>query len=103
MEKLRFNLKAMNIVHYEVGNANKSVPRPVCALMLTDNDEKYKVKVLFKGDKAKSVDKYISSRRNNGTLLEESVYLVGEFREQRKDCIVLDCIDNVYFASFTEV
>lgn len=97
MEEITFNLKDMNIVHYELGSVRKSVPRPVCALMLEDANSLYKVKVLFKGTNASKIDGYMINRKSLGTIGNEKISLTGKLREVRKDCIVIDDIKDVYF------
>lgn len=97
MEDITLNLKNMNIVHYEVGNSNKQVQRPVCALMLTDDNSTYKVKALFKGETAKRVQAYMATRRTLGNISSEKVFLVGRLRELRKDCVVVDDTNDIWF------
>ena len=97
MEEITFNLKDMNIVHYEIGSARKSVQRPVCALMLEDANSLYKVKVLFKGTDANKIDGYMINRRALGNIEREKISLTGRLREVRKDCIVVDNTKDVYF------
>lgn len=105
---LSFELNDMKILHYEVGNLDKvragnTSIRPVCALMLLDKNNKHKVKILFKGDKAVAVDNYIKSRKNLGNISDELVYADCEFREQRKDCVVLNGNGDIWFAPFIGV
>jgi hypothetical protein len=106
-KKLTFNLYAMNILSYEAGNLKAigkgSSARPVCALMLSNEENKHKVKVLFKGEQAKKVHKYMTTRRSLGIVQDESIYMTGEYRELRKDCVVMECIGPVYFSSFIGV
>lgn len=97
MEEITFNLKNMNIVHYEPGSVRKRVPRPVCALMLEDINSLYRVKVLFKGTDASKIDGYMINRKSLGNIGKEEVSLIGKLREIRKDCIVIDDVREVYF------
>lgn len=97
MEEIMFNLKDMNIVHYEIGNVRKNAQRPVCALMLEDANSLYKVKVLFKGTDASKIDGYMINRKSLGHIGKEKISLTGKLREVRKDCIVIDNTKDVYF------
>lgn len=101
-KKLKLNLKNMKILQYESGNMKKwhKDPhniRPVCALLLGDNSDKYKVKVLFKHANAIQVERYMNGRKNIGLSRDESAYIVGTIREFRKDCVVVDDVEHIHF------
>ena len=96
--KLKLNMKNMKIVHYEVGNlAKMSAARPVCAIMFQDIRTGCKCKALFKDDKAFAIHKYIHERKTLGKISNESANVIGYFRELRKDCIVVDNIEQISF------
>lgn len=108
MDQMKLHINGMTIASYEVGNLNKwknnHALRPVCALMLTDNNKNHMpVKVIFKGDFAVNVHKYITSRKKTFNITDEKVTCNVAFRELRSNCIVANAIENITVNASIEV
>jgi hypothetical protein len=101
-KKLKLNLKNMKVLQYESGNMKKYYlnpgdTRPVCALLLCDQNDMYKVKVLFKHENAVHVSRYINNRRTLALSIDESANIIGTVREFRDDCVVIDEVEHIHF------
>lgn len=99
-KKLNVSVKAGFISGFEVGNSNKNVPRPVCAISVDVPDIDQRVKLLFKGPEAAKVYKYFNGRNTilAQGLMSKKVELIscsGTIREIRKNELVLENIENL--------
>lgn len=92
-----FDLKDMNIISYEKGNADKIVANPTCAFTFGTQEPKHSVKVIVQGDKAARIHNYITSRRKIGFLENETVSMIAEFKEVRNGLLVLNNPSNISF------
>jgi hypothetical protein len=99
-KQLNVSVKSGFISGFEIGNANKNVPRPVCAVNVTVPDIEQRVKLLFKGPEAVKVYKYFAGRNAvlAQGLMEKKIELLscsGTIREIRKTELVLENIENL--------
>ena len=100
INKLNVSVKSGFISGFEIGNSNKNVVRPVCAINVTVPDIEHRVKLLFKGPEAVKVYKYFSGRNEilNHGLMHKKLELIscsGTIREIRKNELVLENIENL--------
>ena len=99
-KKLNVSIKSGIISGFEIGNSNKNVQRPVCAVNIALPEIEQRVKLLFKGQDAVKVYKYFNGRNQilNHGLMQKKVEILscnGYIREIRDKEIVLDGIENL--------
>lgn len=100
LSKLEVKIKGGHISGFEIGNSNKNVIRPVCAVNVDILDFDKRVKLLFKGPDAVKVYKYFNGRNQvmNHGLMEKKVEQIscsGTLREIRKNEVVVENIKDL--------